>query len=239
MSRYVVSETITVAAPPDAVFAILADPRQHARIDGSGSVQASVAGPSRLFRGAEFGVDMRMFGVPYRIRNRVVEFEDGRLIAWRHFGGHRWRYRLEPVPDGTRVTESFDYSRYDWVRRVVIEVTRFPQRNRDGIQKTLVRLKEAAEADAASTVTASTARQVPKKQSKGRRVSFRKGSKVTWRWGSSTATGTIVEVHREKVTRTIKGSTITRNGSKDDPAYLIEQEDGTKVLKSRSEVQKA
>jgi hypothetical protein len=67
-------------------------------------------------------------------------------------------------------------------------------------------------------------------------MSIRKGSKVTWKWGSSTAEGTVAEVHREKVTRTIKGEKITRDGSKDDPAYVIEQEDGGKVLKLKSEV---
>ena len=67
-------------------------------------------------------------------------------------------------------------------------------------------------------------------------MSIRKGSRVTWKWGSSTAEGKVAEVHREKVTRTIKGEKITRDGSKDDPAYVIEQEDGGKVLKLKSEV---
>ena len=67
-------------------------------------------------------------------------------------------------------------------------------------------------------------------------MSIRKGSKVTWKWGSSTAEGKVAEIHRERVTRQIKGEKITRDGSKDDPAYLIEQEDGGKVLKLKSEV---
>lgn len=67
-------------------------------------------------------------------------------------------------------------------------------------------------------------------------MSIRKGSKVTWKWGTSTAEGKVAEIHREKVTRQIKGEKITRDGSKDDPAYLIEQEDGGKVLKLKSEV---
>jgi hypothetical protein len=67
-------------------------------------------------------------------------------------------------------------------------------------------------------------------------MSIRKGSKVTWKWGSSTAEGKVAEIHREKVTRQIKGEKITRDGSKDDPAYLIEQEDGGKALKLKSEV---
>lgn len=148
MDSRIVSASTTITAPPEVVFAILADPRQHVRIDGSGSLQGRVSGPERLERGAEFGMDMRMFGVPYKIRNRVVEFEEGRLVAWRHFGGHRWRYELEPVDGGTRVTESFDYSRYNALGVAWIRAAGFPERNRRGIEETLVRLKRAAEEDA-------------------------------------------------------------------------------------------
>ncbi len=92
---------------------------------------------------------MRMFGLPYRISNSVVEFEQGRLIAWRHFGGHRWRYELEPTADGgTRVTETFDYSRYGSLPAAGLRLAGFPERNRAGIAATLVRLEAAAEADA-------------------------------------------------------------------------------------------
>jgi len=151
MSSRIVSASTTAAAPPEVVFAILADPRQHPRIDGSGTLQGTVSGPERLAKGAEFGMDMKMFGLPYKIRNRVVEFDEGRRIAWRHFGGHRWRYELEPTDGGTRVTESFDYSRYNALWTKFIEVTGFPGRNRRGIEETLVRLARAAEEDAART----------------------------------------------------------------------------------------
>jgi uncharacterized protein YndB with AHSA1/START domain len=153
MSR-VVSSSIDVDAPAETVFAILADPRQHARIDGSGSVRDTVSGPVRLERGSTFGVDMKLGGVPYRISNRVVEFEEGRRIAWRHFGGHRWRYELEPTPTGgTRVTESFDYSMYATPQRLLVEALGFPARNRRGIEQTLRTLKSAAEADAREGLT--------------------------------------------------------------------------------------
>jgi hypothetical protein len=68
-------------------------------------------------------------------------------------------------------------------------------------------------------------------------MSIREGTEVSWKWGGSTASGTVSEIHRGKVTRTSKGSEITRNGSDEDPAYVIEQEDGTVVLKLRSEVE--
>ena len=67
-------------------------------------------------------------------------------------------------------------------------------------------------------------------------MAFRKGSKVTWKWGAHTAEGKIVERFTEKVTRTIKGSEVTREASTKEPAFLIEQDDGDKVLKSKSEL---
>ena len=145
----VISESITVDAPPSVVFAILADPRQHSRIDGSGSVGSVLKAPERITRkGETFVVRMKLFGVPYVIRNRVVEFEPERRIAWRHFTANRWRYELEPVDGGTRVTESFDPTRADGITDAVVRWAKFPERNRDGIRGTLERLKAAAEADA-------------------------------------------------------------------------------------------
>ena len=145
-----VSGSITVDAPPDVVFAILAAPRQHSRIDGSGSVQSVIAGPERITgKGERFTVRMRLFGVPYVIVNRVVEFEPDRLIAWRHFTANRWRYELTPTGNGgTTVTETFDTSRADAVTDAVVRWAKFPERNQQGITETLARLKQAAEADA-------------------------------------------------------------------------------------------
>ena len=69
-------------------------------------------------------------------------------------------------------------------------------------------------------------------------MAIRKGTTVRWAWGSSYAEGTVSEVHHDEVTRTTKGRTITRKGSDDNPAYVIEQDDGTVVLKLRSEVER-
>jgi hypothetical protein len=68
---------------------------------------------------------------------------------------------------------------------------------------------------------------------------YSEGDKVKWNWSGSTATGKIQKVYTGKITRTIKGSEITRNASEDEPAYYIEQEDGDHVLKSHSELSKA
>lgn len=70
-------------------------------------------------------------------------------------------------------------------------------------------------------------------------MAIRVGTTVTWSGGSSHAQGTVTEVHHERVSRTTKGEKVTRNGTDDDPAYVIEQDDGTVVLKLRSEVERA
>lgn len=143
-----VTGSIEVAAPPAAVFAILADPRQHARIDGSGTVRGALSGPDRLELGSRFGMRMRL-GAPYRIRNTVVEYEPDRLIAWRHLGPHRWRYELEPLADDrTRVTETWDVSHCNGPTRRVYGALGYPRVHARSIQRTLANLRAAAEADA-------------------------------------------------------------------------------------------
>jgi uncharacterized protein YndB with AHSA1/START domain len=149
MSASDVSASTTIAAPPAAVFAIIADARQHARIDGSGTVREAVDAPERLELGSTFGMKMKI-GAPYRTKNTVVEYEPDRLISWRHVGTHRWRYELEPQADGsTKVTETWDLSHCNGVNRWILGAMGYPKRHQKGIEQTLVRLKAAAEADAA------------------------------------------------------------------------------------------
>jgi uncharacterized protein YndB with AHSA1/START domain len=138
-----VESTRVIPAPAAEIFELLARPAQHRLIDGSRSVQGIQPGtPERLSAGAKFGMTMKV-GLPYKILNHVVEFEEGRRIAWRHFGGHVWRYVLEPLDDGrTRVTEQFDArtSRSPFVLRLM----RARSRNRTSIEATLDRLEEWA-----------------------------------------------------------------------------------------------
>ncbi len=143
--RRVVTATRVVPAAPQRVFDLLADARQHPLLDGSGTVLAVRSAPPRLFLGATFAMGMRQ-GLPYVTRNRVVVFEEGRTIAWHHPARFVWRYDLEPVEDGTRVSESFDYSA-PW--GVVIEWLGWPERNRRAMEATLERLSRLVEGDAA------------------------------------------------------------------------------------------
>jgi len=67
---------------------------------------------------------------------------------------------------------------------------------------------------------------------------IRTGTKVKWKWGKGTAQGKVTETYKESITKTIKGNEVTRNGSEEDKALLIEQEDGDRVLKLESEVER-
>ncbi len=69
-------------------------------------------------------------------------------------------------------------------------------------------------------------------------MSIRTGTTVTWRWGAGTAEGRVTAIHPRPVVRRIKGARVKRVGTAEDPAYEIEQADGTKVLKLSSEVER-
>lgn len=136
----VVSRSTVVPASAAAIFDVLADARRHREFDGSGTVrEAFVDAPERLALGSKFGMKMRIV-VPYSMTNTVVEFEEGRRIAWRHVGGHVWRYVLEPVEGGTRVTEEFDWSTNR--APLMLKVMNAQKNNAAAIEKTLGRLVE-------------------------------------------------------------------------------------------------
>jgi hypothetical protein len=67
---------------------------------------------------------------------------------------------------------------------------------------------------------------------------MKKGETVHWNWDQSEAEGKIVAKHTEPVKKTIKGTTVKRNASKDEPAYEIKQDKGNSVIKSESELKK-
>ena len=102
------SATGVVDASPAEVFDFIRRPANHAEISGDHTVRDALKGPDVLGPESRFGMRMRR-GVPYRMTSKVVEFDENRVIAWCHLGGHRWRWELEPTDDGTtKVTETFD-----------------------------------------------------------------------------------------------------------------------------------
>jgi hypothetical protein len=140
VNAYLVSESRVIAATPQRLFDIVADPAMHPVMDGSGTVHSVRSGaPERLTMDSHFGMDMRL-GAPYKITNTVIEFCEGQQIAWRHFNGHIWRYQFQPVDGGTLVTEQWDARPAR--NRVALRLAGFPGRNRRGIVATLERLAE-------------------------------------------------------------------------------------------------
>jgi len=134
-SAEVVFAERVIAAAPQQVFDLLADPRMHKVFDGSGTVRDPHGKyPARLTLGAKFGMNMRIV-LPYRMTNTVVEFEEGRRIGWRHVGGHVWRYVLTPEGNGTRLREEFDYSTNR--ARPMLKVMNAIERNEQAILTTL------------------------------------------------------------------------------------------------------
>lgn len=132
-----VSVSRIIAAEPQAIFDVLADPAKHPIIDGSGSLKKVKGNPGRLSLGAKFSMGMKII-FNYSIKNTVVEFEEGRRIAWRHFGRHIWRYTLEPVPGGTEVTETFDWA--PAISTAMIERQGYPTKHPIDMAATLERL---------------------------------------------------------------------------------------------------
>lgn len=139
-SRYLISRERIIAAPAEEIFEVLATPALHSVIDGSGTVRGEQPnGPKRLSLGARFGMDMKMGG-SYKILNRVIEFEEGRRIAWRHFSAHVWRYTLEPRGESTLVREEWDGRAVRW--RVVFTLAGFTRRHPASIEATLAKLED-------------------------------------------------------------------------------------------------
>jgi uncharacterized protein YndB with AHSA1/START domain len=136
-----------IPAPAEEIFAIIADPRRHAEIDGSGTVRQPKAMPDKLALGSTFGMAMKV-GIPYSMVSTVIEYEEGRRIAWQTRppgripsklgGGRIWRYVLEPVEGGTRVTESWDISQ-EVVKALVRPIR---GRTRQAMAATLERLED-------------------------------------------------------------------------------------------------
>jgi len=111
----VVSASREIAADPERIFELIADPSKQPGWDGNENLAQAAAG-QRVRRA---GHTFRMTLTTGAIReNHVVEFEEGRRIAWhpaevgRRPPGHLWRWELEPLgPARTRVTHTYDWTR--------------------------------------------------------------------------------------------------------------------------------
>jgi uncharacterized protein YndB with AHSA1/START domain len=139
LDRDTVRATGYVPAPPRQVFEYLRRPANHRKISGDQSVRGTFAGPPVLGPGDRFGMRMHVV-VPYRVTSTVVEFEPHQRIAWCHFGGHRWRWELEPAGDGTKVTETFDQSTARGPLPALLRWSGYPRKHRRNVATSVARL---------------------------------------------------------------------------------------------------
>ena len=141
----IVSATREIAAAADEVFELVADPVQQPRWDGNDNVAQAAAGQRPRAVGDVFMTTLTMGAVR---DNHVVEFEEGRRIAWlpaepgQQPPGHLWRWEIEPV-DGSRsrVTHTYDWTRLADEKRLV----RARATTADRLRASIDRLADLAE----------------------------------------------------------------------------------------------
>ena len=110
----VVSATRDIAAGADRIFEFIADPAQQPLWDGNDNLASAESGQRVRSVGDVFVMTLTMGTVR---ENRVVEFEEGRRIAWkpsepgRQPPGHLWAWTLQPIDSShTRVTHTYDWT---------------------------------------------------------------------------------------------------------------------------------
>jgi uncharacterized protein YndB with AHSA1/START domain len=110
----VVSAAREIAAGPGRIFELIADPAQQPRWDGNDNLAGAPAGQRVRAAGEVFTMTLTRGSIR---DNHVVEFEEGRRIAWmpaetgRRPPGHLWRWELEPIgASRTRVTHTYDWT---------------------------------------------------------------------------------------------------------------------------------
>ena len=126
-----------IAALPEDIFDVLADPRRHLDLDGSGMLRG--AGTDAVVSGVGDMFIMRMYFAglgDYEMNNHVVAYDLNRRIGWEPEAGrghpdngtaagrwgHSWTYELAPDgPEATIVTEIYDCSRQAAETRVSID----------------------------------------------------------------------------------------------------------------------
>lgn len=110
-----VSASCDMVADAERIFGLIAEPTQQPRWDGNDNLATAPSGQRIRAVGEVF--TMTLTGGSVR-ENHVVEFDEGRRIAWRPAEpgqeppGHLWRWELEPIDSShTRVTHTYDWTR--------------------------------------------------------------------------------------------------------------------------------
>jgi hypothetical protein len=110
----IVSATRIVHASAELVFGMIADPARQPLWDGNDNL--SEAAPGQRIRAVGDVFTMTLTKGSVR-ENHVVEFVEGRLIAWKPAEpgrppvGHLWRWEVDPIDaERCRVTHTYDWT---------------------------------------------------------------------------------------------------------------------------------
>lgn len=113
--KRVVSASREISAQAARIFELIADPAQQPRWDGNDNLAEALPGQRVHAVGDVFTMTLTKNGAVRE--NHVVEFDEGRRIAWRPAEpgkaapGHLWRWELEPIDAAsTRVTHTYDWT---------------------------------------------------------------------------------------------------------------------------------
>ena len=109
----VVTAEIEIAAPAETVFDLIADPQRQPEWDGNDNLGSAAEGQRVRGTGGSFITTLTK-GVERE--NHIVDFAEGRLIAWKpsEVGGEpfvqKWVWQIEPIGDDSVLVRHV----YDW-----------------------------------------------------------------------------------------------------------------------------
>jgi len=138
-SDRVVTVSRVVAAEPATIFECIADPQRQPAWDGNDNLADAAPGQRVRQVGDTFTM---LLTLGTTRENHVVEFVEGRCIAWRPSEpgqappGHLWRWELEPRgDDSTLVTHTYDWTQLDDPDRMVRARATTPDRLRASLDR--------------------------------------------------------------------------------------------------------
>jgi len=147
--------TVHMKADPAVIWDLIADVRNTGKFSPETFEAEWIDGATGPAVGARFRghVNRNQRGIKYWTLCEVVECERGRVFAFDVITGgralNRWRYELQPVGDGTDVTESFRLAPTPLLRLYWFFAGRGPwsrrKTNIDGMRTTLERIKAEVE----------------------------------------------------------------------------------------------
>lgn len=146
------STQIVVEAPQEVVYQLVSDLTRMGEYSPECYRCRWLDGATGPGVGVRFRGSSKFRGFRWSRTGRITRMEPPSLFQFETLpdaifhDATRWTYRFEPVQGGTRVIESYELIQPGWLATVFDLVTRKPDAMVPGMQRTLERIKQAAEA---------------------------------------------------------------------------------------------